>query len=388
MNADVATVSSAAQELSLRLAQQELVAAFGMFALRAPDVEQVFDQVCAVAARGLGTPFAKLLEIRPDTQDFILRNGIGWKPGVVGHEIVGADLASPAGFALRTRMPVVSNHLAGESRFRTPAVLAAHGIHRAINVIVAEDDGIPFGVLEADSTDRQQFTVHDIAFLQSLANITAAAINQHRQKAAQEALLREKDILMQEVHHRVKNSLQLVQTMLYLQARSVQDEGERARLNEAAARIMSISSVHERLHEAGSLERVELGPYLSGLLTSVCTSLAGGAMPDVTVERMQLPAEHVTPIGLIAVELVTNALKYGAEPIRVAVIKTAIGVDVAVSDAGPGFPDGFDPSATRSLGMRLVAAMARTPDAVSVDRSAGQACVRVRVTFTALPGQT
>ena len=115
------------QELSTRLEQQELVAAFGMFALRGPDLEQVFDQACEIAARGLNTRYAKLLVYRPDSQDFLLRNGVGWKPGVVGQATVGADLASPAGYALRTRMPVVSNHLTGESRFRTPAVLSDHG---------------------------------------------------------------------------------------------------------------------------------------------------------------------------------------------------------------------------------------------------------------------
>ena len=366
-------------ELAVRLAQQELVAAFGMFALRTSDLEQVFDQACEIAARGLETPYAKLLAFRPATQDFLVRNGVGWKPGVVGHATIGADLASPAGYALRTKMPVVSNHLAGESRFRTPPMLAAHDIHRAINVIIADDGGLPFGVLEADSSDRMQFTTHDVAFLQALANIASAAIERDRHNAAQVALLREKDILMQEVHHRVKNSLQLVQTMLYLQARSVQDEGERSRLNDAAARIMSIASVHERLHEEGAVERVELGPYLSGLLTSICNSLGGGEAPVVEADRMQVPAEHATPVGLIAVELITNALKYGASPIHVSVRKTEAGAELAVCDSGPGFPPDFELATTRSLGMRLIAAMARTPNPVRIERSATTACVRVQI---------
>ena len=376
-----AVPSTIERHLSLRLAQQELVAAFGMFALRAPGLEQVFDQACEIAARGLDTRFAKLLAFRPATQDFLVRNGVGWKPGVVGSSTVGADVASPAGFAFQTKMPVVSNHLAAEARFRTPAVLADHHIRRAINVIVASETASPFGVLEADSSDRMQFTTHDVAFLQALANIVAAAIDRQRRVEAQEHLLHEKDILMQEVHHRIKNSLQLVQTMLYLQARSVEDEGERSRLNDAAARILSIASVHERLHEEGAIERVELGPYLSGLLTSICTSLGNGLVPTVEADPMQLPAEHVTPVGLIAVELVTNALKYGAGPIRVSVTKTAAGVELVVRDGGPGFPEGFEPATLRSLGMRLIAAMARTANPVTIDRSEPNGCVRVQVTF-------
>ena len=371
------------RELIVRLEQQELVAAFGLFALRAPGIERVFDQACQIAARGLSTQFAKILAYRAETQDFLLRSGVGWNPGIVGHAVVGADLASPAGFALRTKMPVVSNQLSQEARFRTPAVLAEHGIHRAINVIIADDAGLPFGVLEADSSDRSQFTSHDIAFMQALANVVAASLERQRQSESQNTLLREKDILMQEVHHRIKNSLQLVQTMLHLQARSITDDGERSRLNDAAARILSIAAIHQRLYEDGAIERVDVGPYLTGLLTSICMSVGNTEPPAVDVEAMTLPPEHVTPIGLIAVELVTNALKYGAPPIRVSVHRTAAGVEVVVSDSGAGFAAQPDVNARSSLGMRLIAAMARTPNAVTVDRRDGTTFVRVKVTFSA-----
>jgi two-component sensor histidine kinase len=387
INALAGQRTSPERELLVRLQQQELVAAFGLFALRAPTLEQVFDQSCQIAARGLDTGFAKVLAFRADTQDFLLCSGVGWNPGVVGHARVGADLASPAGFALRTKMPVVSNHLTAESRFRTPSVLAEHGIHRAINVIISEEGGLPFGVLEADSSDRLQFTTHDIAFMQALANVVAAAIERHRQIDSQNALLREKDILMQEVHHRIKNSLQLVQTMLQLQARSVTEDGERARLNDAAARILSIAAVHERLYEEGAIEQVAVGSYLTGLLTNICMSIGDTPPHSVDVEPMLLPPEHVTQIGLIAVELVTNALKYGAPPIRVSVRRTEAGVEIVVRDSGAGFAAGYESRAASStpssLGMRLIAAMARTPNAVTIDRSEPTTSVRVLVTFSA-----
>ena len=94
-------------DVSVRLDQQNLVAAFGLFALRTMDLDRVFERSCELAARGLSTGFAKLLAFRPDSQDFVVRNGVGWKPGVVGHAVVGADLASPAGYAFHTGLPVV-----------------------------------------------------------------------------------------------------------------------------------------------------------------------------------------------------------------------------------------------------------------------------------------
>ena len=369
--------------------QQDLVASFGLFAMRAKALDDVLDQACELAARGLSTRFAKVLEFRPATQDLLLRNGIGWRPGVVGKVVLGSDLASPAGFALRTRLPVVSNHLGEEQRFRVPAVLADHGIHRAINVIV-EGDGpgaVPFGVLEADSSGRLGFTSDDVAFLQSLANVLAASIVRERHQAAQDNLLREKDVLMQEVHHRVKNSLQLVNTMLQLQARALSDGAEKSRLTEAAARIMSIAAVHRRLHEEGVVERVDMPAHLAGLLADLGSSFGPSYAErpmTLDVEPMLLPAEHVTPVGLMVVELVTNALKYGAGPITVRLKKTLPGVDLTVEDAGEGFPPGFDPGASTSLGMRLIGAMARGRDAIEIGHDAGRCRVTVHLTLAEL----
>src|SRR6202012_1004212 len=128
------------------------------------------------------------------------------------------------GYAFRAGKAVVSNHLAEEQRFRTPQLLIEHGIHSAINVLITANDAKPFGVLEADSTRRGKFGVHDTAFLQALANTLGEAVHAQRRQEAREkllcekdvllrnnkALLNEKDILMQEVHHRVMNSLQLI----------------------------------------------------------------------------------------------------------------------------------------------------------------------------------
>jgi GAF domain-containing protein len=87
----------------------------------------------------------------------------------------GADLESPAGFALRTGKPVVSNHLENEERFRTPELLIRFGIRRAMNVIL-QGEGSPFGVLEADARSEGDFAETDIALLQGAANILGMAI--------------------------------------------------------------------------------------------------------------------------------------------------------------------------------------------------------------------
>ena len=371
-----------AAEVALRLKQLALVADYGLFALRESNTASVLDRACAASVEGLDTQFAKILRYRPDSGDFLVAHGVGWKAGVVGHATVGADLASPAGYALQSGQPVVSTQLSAETRFQTPALLAEHNVHRAINVIIGEAGSDPFGVLEADSTDRDAFTQEDIAFLQALGNVVFAALQRQRDADAQAKLLHDKDMLMLEVHHRTKNSLQIVHTMLQLQARSVPEGGEKDRLNDAASRIMTMAAVHRQLHEEGAVEQVNLASYLRGLLVDLSRSLSpsDGSRPiAVEVEPTWLPPQHATPIGLITVELVTNALKYGRGATTVKVTRAGKLVTVSALDEGSGFPAGFDPAASRSLGMRLIMALARAPDAITIERIGTLSNVTVRV---------
>ncbi len=376
--------SDSFDELSMRLYQQELVAGFGLYALRGESLDDILQQACDCAARGLEARFAKVLRYRDETDDFLLCAGVGWRDGVVGQTILGTDLASPAGYALRTKLSVISNHLAEESRFRTPTLLAEHGIHRALNVIIEDGEGLPFGILEVDSTDRNDFTERDVAFVQSLANALGASVRRHARDAARDRLMRDKDVLMQEVHHRVKNSLQLVQTMLQLQARGLGDTDERARLEEAASRIMTIAAVHRRLHEGEAILETDAQPYLTGLIDDLRAAMidkADARTIDVDVASMTLAADLITPLGLITTELVTNALKYGSGRIGVQVRREAEGVRLVVEDEGHGFIAEFDPARSRSLGMRLITALARNPAAVQIDRSVpfGRVVVQTRI---------
>jgi GAF domain-containing protein len=192
----------------------------------------------------------------------LMRAGVGWHDGLVGVASVGADLASPAGFALRTGEPVISNHLESEERFRTPELLAAHGVRRAINVIL-QGDGAPYGVLEVDSRSEGEFAEKDIAFLQGAANILGMAIERQRHERGLKAALERQKVLVKEINHRVKNSLQLVAGLLNLQAA---DDPEIGRLlRQASNRIMAIGRAHDRLYRSSQIETIELGDYLSAI---------------------------------------------------------------------------------------------------------------------------
>ena len=156
--------------LQQRIRQQEILAELGVTALHGARLDQLLEDTARLTAEGLRTEFCKVLEYLPNENNLLVRAGVGWRPGIVGVATIGADMESPAGFALRTGKPVISNHLENEERFRTPSILAEHGIHRAMNVIL-QGDGRPFGVLEVDSRSEETFVEHDLAFLQGAANI-------------------------------------------------------------------------------------------------------------------------------------------------------------------------------------------------------------------------
>src|SRR6185312_12644606 len=203
--------------LNLRIRQQEILAELGVLALQMTPFAELLERTAALTAEGLQAEFCKVLEYIPAEKRLLVSAGVGWDKGVVGVASVGADLASPGGFALRTGKPVISNHLENEERFRTPELLARHGIRRAMNVIL-QGDGTPFGVLEADSRSEGEFSESDLSFLQGAANLLGMAIERERHELNLKTALDRQSLLLGEINHRMKNSLQVVASMLQLQA--------------------------------------------------------------------------------------------------------------------------------------------------------------------------
>jgi GAF domain-containing protein len=243
--------------LRLRIRQQELLAELGVLALQGTSFMEMLNHTARVTAEGLGAEYCKVMEYIPTEKRLLVRAGVGWDEGVVGHATVGADLDSPAGYALRTGKPVISNHLENEQRFRTPELLMEHGIRRAMNVIL-QGDGSPFGVLEVDSRSEGEFNERDIAFLQGAANILGMAIEQQQYQRKLQTALERHQILLKEVNHRVKNSLQVVSGMLYLQASAADDPALSDRLNEASTRISTVGRAYERLAYNADYESIGL----------------------------------------------------------------------------------------------------------------------------------
>src|SRR6476620_9111755 len=349
--------------LRLRIRQQELLAELGVLALQGASLVEMLNHTARITAEGLEADYCKVMEFLPAENRLVVRAGVGWEKGVVGHATVGADLASPAGYALHTGKPVISNHLENEQRFRTPELLIEHGIRRAMNVIL-QGDGSPFGVLEVDSRSEGEFGEKDIAFLQGAANILGMAIEQQQYQRKLQAALDRHQILLKEVNHRVKNSLQVVSSMLQLQANTVGDPALSERLMEASTRILAVGRAYNRLAHNADYENIDLVGYLREVVEDLEAAVAPCKIQLDTPKEIQFAPDRAILVALIVNELILNAGRHAYPDSPDGVIRLQIvlsddkAVSISVSDDGVGLPTDFNPALTKRLGTRIVQALA------------------------------
>ena len=187
-------------------------------------------------------------------------------------------------------------------------------------------------------------------------------------------LLQQKETLLQEMQHRVANSLQIIASILLLKARTVQSEETRLHLRDAHQRVMSVAAVQQQLLASSPGEPIEIGPYLSRLCEALAASIADGSRPvslQVQAEGSTTSSAEAVSIGLIVTELVINAFKHAfvdnrpAGLIVVAYEATETSWRLAVSDNGSGTPEGhlkLD-KPTSGLGTIIIEALAKQLDA-------------------------
>jgi len=187
-----------------------------------------------------------------------------------------------------------------------------------------------------------------------------------RQRAEGEILgsLKEKEILLKEVHHRVKNNLAIVSSLLKLQSRHVTDPQAASVLRDSQSRIGAMALVHKKLYLSPDLTNVDVEEYLRQLvydLISAHNIQLNTMRLEIKVTQVQLSIDMLIPLGLIVTELVTNSLKHAyAEDTRKPALYLAIEplgegrLRLQVLDNGPGLPEGFDLESTQSLGLQIV----------------------------------
>lgn len=203
------------------------------------------------------------------------------------------------------------------------------------------------------------------------------------------ASLQEKEVLLKEIHHRVKNNLQVISSLLYLQSKNINDGETLDMFQDSRNRVRSMALVHERLYQSQDLARVDFAEYVQSFAIYLFQSYAVNSNViklEINVDDVFLGVDTAIPCGLILNELVSNSLKHAFPEGREGEIRVRLHSDdegqstLIVSDNGVGFPKDLDFRGTESLGLQLVNTLvAQLEGTIELDRSGGTA---FKITFT------
>lgn len=175
--------------------------------------------------------------------------------------------------------------------------------------------------------------------------------------------LREKEVLLREVHHRVKNNLQVISSLINSQARTLPDAASREALRECRSRVLAIALIHEQLYRSTNYARISFSEYVRELATNIFHALNVSPLNvTLTVEMSDfpLPVDKAIPCGLILNELISNALKHAFPNDRKGTVRVEFSrttdrrLVVSVDDDGIGMPADIDPTTSNSIGLQIV----------------------------------
>jgi len=196
--------------------------------------------------------------------------------------------------------------------------------------------------------------------------------------------IKEKEFLLREIHHRVKNNLQIISSILHLQSGYIKDDKANEVFDDSQARIKSMALVHETLYQSGNLARINFHEYLQNLIINLFRSYGAKHIKyEIHIEDIQLNLDSAIPCGLIINELITNSIKY-AFPNRDGMIiirlwKNEQGKhELIVADNGIGLPKDFDFKNTKSLGFQIAVTLAKQINAIiDIDQTNGT-CFKIQ----------
>jgi two-component sensor histidine kinase len=336
-------------DVSLLAKRSEILADFGARALAHMPLERLLALAVECAARGVGAHRVKILEAQPDGTMLVVA-GVGWREGVVGHARLSGTMDSPPGRALLTGMPVTIQDLDRQSEFLISDLLREHLIVSLVNVPIKNGD-FTFGVLEVDSTQPMRWSEHDVNFLYGFANLVTAAIQRLR-------IEDQRNVLMREVQHRVKNNLQLVTSMMRASARTAESEEAKQILDDLARRVTVVAGVYQLLM-SGAMDRISIRSYLGDLCGKLEMAAQRVRIRTDLADRV-IGIDEAIALGLITNELITNSLQHAfpdrSGTIRVAVKPTeeADWMRLTIADDGRGAADAAAPG----FGTRMVSLLA------------------------------
>ena len=320
----------------------------------------------------------------------LLRAAVGVPSDVAtaGKTTVPGGHGSAAGYIMLADEPVIS-HVPTETRFEPSEVVQRTGVVVSLNVLILCKDGA-FGTLEVDCQEEREFTLDDINFLQTYANLLGAAVDRHRAHHQLAAAAAERAILLRELQHRTQNDLTVVTSLLRMEARRAKRSETRWRLETGGERVESLALIYRRLYQSGATHAVDLAVYLAELVKRRFLMHGHDADHDDPIKldlrlvSVEVNHDRAVAVGLIVNELVTNSLKY-AFPLRRGTVTVSLEriepgkARLVVADDGIGMP--AEKARRHGTGLELIPLLTKTAGGEfrSEERDTGTAGI---LTFT------
>lgn len=346
---------------------QRIIIDLGLLASQTIPLDQFLKLAVSQVALALEVSNTKVMRYRPEEADLLLLAGVGLREGVVGQTVFGIDLRSAPGRAFQTAEAVVVDDIRASDEFKPSRTLLEHGIVSLVNVPVLIDQA-SWGVLEVDHVEQRDFREDTVDFLLAVSRLIASVIQRHQAEAAHGQALaaaalekQQRDLLLAEMQHRMKNYFQMILSMISIERPKLPTQEGRDIMTSVAERIMAVSLGNDQLSTATAEQRIGMPSYLR----AICSGLAS-QRDDVTIavkaDEISLPSERAVPIGLIVNELVTSSLKYAFQgrargSVTVELLAGAGGgrAILRVTDDGSGVAEGAKPG----TGARLLRSLAR-----------------------------
>jgi PAS domain S-box-containing protein len=346
--------------------------------VRVKKKEELFAEACRIAIDDGGFRMASIVIVEPTSMRILSAAAASQDAGLL--ETVNGILATgvvPHGMMLgqviRESRPIFSNDAQSDA---APTLRAYAGTSvRSIAMLPLMASGHAIGVFTLFSSEKEFFHEGEMKLLTELAGDIAYCVStiqagREREEAdlALRASLKEKEALLKEVHHRVKNNLQVIASLLRLESNRIDHAVTKGVLKDMQNRIQAMAGLHETLYRSGNFAQVDLAAYLKQLTNQLSRSLSmgpGRVSFHLSLVSVGLDLDQAIPCGLIVNELASNALKHAfpdgrSGEVRVELDQVQDGtLLLRVSDDGIGLPADFEARRGKSLGLQLVSDLAR-----------------------------
>jgi len=245
------------------------------------------------------------------------------------------------------------------------------------------------GILCNEQTRKmKEWTFEEQDFAASISYMISLSLEAHERERAQRQIidsLEEKEVLLREIHHRVKNNMQIISSLLNLQSSTIKNKEMKDIFRESQNRIKSMSMIHEQLYQSKDIAKIDLGIYVTNLIKSLFQIYSGPSRQiewAVESDKIEMDIETALPCGLILNELVSNSLKHGFNgsegKIWVKIIRNNDIIEIEVGDDGSGLPEDVQLETTSTLGLKLVDILVKQLDGkIDADTSEGT-CFTIR----------